>query len=67
MGIENGQHIKLHLEIDGNTVARNYTPISPVTQENTFEVVVKIYRPNTHPSFPNGGEFTPHLEKLEVG
>lgn len=31
-----------------------------------FEILVKIYRPNTHPMFPDGGKLTPKLESLQL-
>jgi predicted ferric reductase len=30
-------------------------------------MLVKIYRPNENLEYPEGGKFTPHLEKCEVG
>lgn len=30
-------------------------------------MLIKIYRPNCNPKFPQGGKLTPYLEKLEVG
>jgi|JI61114C2RNA_FD_contig_61_1149151_length_422_multi_2_in_0_out_0_1 cytochrome-b5 reductase len=32
-----------------------------------MDILIKIYRPNSHPKFPNGGKLTPFLEKLELG
>jgi len=46
---------------------RDYTPISPVTQLGTFDLLIKVYRRNVHPKFPNGGVLTQHLETLQVG
>jgi hypothetical protein len=34
--------------------------------KGTFEIPIKIYRPNENPKFPNGGELTPWLEKIPV-
>lgn len=31
-----------------------------------FHIPIKIYRPNTHPQYPDGGELTPWLEQLPV-
>ena len=36
-------------------------------QTGTVDFVIKIYRPNEHPEFPDGGKLTPHFEKLQVG
>lgn len=30
-------------------------------------MLIKIYRPNVNPKFPQGGKMTPYLEKLNVG
>ncbi len=30
-------------------------------------MLIKIYRPNSNISFPNGGKLTPYLQKLNVG
>lgn len=32
-----------------------------------MDVLIKIYRPNTHPKFPNGGKLTPFLENMKIG
>jgi len=65
----------------GLSLKRKYTPISSFNQKvkkdskipdlieflkGTFDLLVKIYRPNSHPDFPNGGRLTPYLESLKV-
>jgi hypothetical protein len=30
-------------------------------------LIIKVYPANTHPKFPNGGVFSQHLERLEIG
>ena len=45
---------------------RKYTPISPCSEKN-MELLVKIYRPNVNPNFPNGGKLTPYIESLNIG
>lgn len=35
LGIDNGQHIKLYLKVNGEEISRNYTPTSPVTQKGS--------------------------------
>jgi NAD(P)H-flavin reductase len=32
-----------------------------------IKLMIKIYRPNVNPNFPQGGKLTPYLEKLGVG
>jgi ferredoxin-NADP reductase len=29
--------------------------------------LIKIYRPNSHQKFPNGGKLTPFIENMKVG
>jgi len=41
-------------------VSRKYTAV--VDEEGYFLIPIKIYRPNVHPNFPEGGELTPWLE-----
>ena len=31
-----------------------------------MSLLIKIYRPNDHPKFPEGGKLTPWLESLEI-
>ena len=45
---------------------RAYTPTSS-DELGFFDLVVKIYRPNEHPDFPEGGKMSAFLEKMEVG
>lgn len=35
--------------------------------QDRIDILVKIYRKNVLPQFPNGGKFTPYLETLEPG
>jgi ferredoxin-NADP reductase len=46
---------------------RKYTPISPCSQKESMDLLIKIYRPDSNPNFPNGGKLTPYLETLNVG
>ena len=55
------------MELDGKQIKKPYSPISDVRQTGTVDFVLKIYRPNENPEFPNGGKLTPHFEKLQVG
>lgn len=66
-----GQHFKIVETIptwefpEGETVSRKYTPISPCNiHSEKIELLLKIYRPGSHPKFPHGGKLTPYLEKL---
>ncbi|KAL4446898.1 hypothetical protein ABPG74_014870 [Tetrahymena malaccensis] len=66
-GVPVGNHYIIHAKVNGEDVSRKYTPTSVVNQKGTFEQVIKIYRPNVHPKFPEGGQLTPYLEKLPIG
>ena len=59
-GLPAGAHYIFHANIDGKTISRKYTPISPVNKKGSAEFVIKIYR--DHPDFPEGGKFTKNLE-----
>lgn len=55
--------------IDGQNgfYKKKYTPIQSTQEKGFFDTVIKIYRPNENPMFPQGGELTPQLEKLKIG
>ena len=67
MGLPVGNHVMFHAMIDGEDVLRKYTPISDVKEQTFIDFVIKIYRKNEHPKFPEGGQMTQYLEKLELG
>lgn len=46
---------------------RKYTPTSTIGNTGYVDFVIKIYRKNVHPRFPNGGVMTQYLESLEQG
>jgi len=48
-------------------VARKYTPISEVTQRGYVDFLIKVYRANVHPKFPEGGKMSQHVETLQLG
>ena len=47
-------------------IERKYTPISAVDFKGTLSLLIKIYRPNDHPKFPEGGKLTPWMESLQL-
>jgi len=67
LGLPIGNHIVLVMKINGDLVIRKYTPISPVDQKGSFDLVVKVYFKGVHPKFPEGGKMTQHLESLKIG
>ena len=52
---------------EGDSVYRKYTPITEITNEGYVDFVIKIYRKNVHPRFPDGGLMTQYLETLNNG
>ncbi|XP_006503011.1 NADH-cytochrome b5 reductase-like isoform X3 [Mus musculus] len=44
LGLRPGQHLILRGVVDGLEIQRAYTPISPVTAEGYFDVLIKCYR-----------------------
>ncbi|XP_051027574.1 NADH-cytochrome b5 reductase-like isoform X1 [Acomys russatus] len=44
LGLHPGQHLVLRGTVDGLEIQRAYTPISPVSAEGYFEVLIKCYR-----------------------
>ena len=67
LGIAIGQHVRFKADINGEVVTRKYTPISDVLQRGTIDFVIKFYRKNEHPDFPDGGLMTQYLETLKIG
>lgn len=52
---------------EGELVQRKYTPTSTIFNNGYVDFVIKIYRKNIHPRFPDGGLMTQYLETLEPG
>jgi cytochrome-b5 reductase len=55
LGLPIGQHISLKFtDSDGKEVQRSYTPVSSNEDKGVVDFVVKVYRRDTHPRFPDG-------------
>jgi nitrate reductase (NAD(P)H) len=72
LGLPTGWHMFMRYrdESEGGSgvfVMRAYTPTSLDSDHGNFELVVKIYHANVHPSFPEGGKMSQHLGSLAVG
>ena len=52
---------------EGEEIMRKYTPTSEVNNEGFVDFVIKIYRKNIHPRFPDGGIMTQYIETLNLG
>ena len=67
MGLPVGNHVMFHAKVGGKDILRKYTPISAVKDQTYVDFVIKIYRKNVVPKFPEGGLMTQYLESLEIG
>lgn len=67
LGLPVGQHINLSATIDGELVIRSYTPVSSDDDKGFVDLVVKVYKRNVHPKFPDGGKMTQFLDALKIG
>jgi NAD(P)H-flavin reductase len=72
-GLPIGQHVIFSATIptkenpSGELIERKYTPTSTIQNNGCVDFVIKIYRKNLHPRFPDGGIMTQYLETLEQG
>lgn len=67
LGLPIGNHMIFHAKIAGEEIVRKYTPVSGVKDQTYVDFVIKIYRKNVHPKFPEGGVMTQYLEGLSNG
>lgn len=67
LGLPIGQHIHLSATVNNELVIRAYTPVSSDDDKGFVDLVVKIYKKNVHPKFPDGGKMSQHLESLKIG
>ncbi|KAF5708016.1 NADH cytb-reductase [Fusarium globosum] len=59
LGLPIGQHVTIKADMDGESVARSYTPVSNNSDLGVLELVIK--------SYPDGKLTSKYLAKLEVG
>jgi cytochrome-b5 reductase len=67
LGLPIGQHIHLSATINGELVIRSYTPVSSDDDKGYVDLVVKVYKKNVHPKFPDGGKLSQHLDSMKIG
>lgn len=73
LGLPIGGHVIFSATIptptkpQGELVCRKYTPTSMIHCSGYVDFVIKIYRKNVAPRFPDGGIMTQYLESLEPG
>jgi len=68
LGLPVGCHICFrYKDSDGRPVQRSYTPTSGDELLGSVVFVIKVYKANEHPKFPDGGKMSQHVDKLKVG
>lgn len=66
-GLPVGKHVFLYASVAGETVMRAYTPTTADEVRGHFDLVVKVYKANEHPRFPDGGKMSQWLAALVPG
>jgi len=67
LGLPIGQHIHLIANINEEMVIRAYTPVSSDDHYGYVDLVIKVYKRNVHPKFPNGGKMSQYVDELKIG
>jgi len=68
LGLPVGKHLSLISENeDGEQVSRSYTPVSTNSNVGYVDFVIKIYKKNEHPDFPEGGFMSQKVDELSIG
>jgi len=64
LGLPIGKHVIFSANIktkekpEGELIQRKYTPTSEIGNQGFVDFVIKIYRKDVHPRFPDGGIMT---------
>lgn len=68
LGLPIGQHISLRFrDSNGKNHQRSYTPVTGDETLGKVSFVIKVYKANVHPKFPDGGKMSQHLDSLNIG
>lgn len=67
LGLPVGQHIHLIATINEELVIRAYTPVSSDDNVGYVDLVIKVYKRNMHPKFPDGGKMSQYVDSLKIG
>ncbi|KAK9823153.1 hypothetical protein WJX72_000662 [[Myrmecia] bisecta] len=67
LGLPIGQHMFFYARDKGELIMRAYTPTSSDANLGYFDLVVKVYFADQHPSFPLGGRMSLYLERMQLG
>ncbi|VDQ10422.1 unnamed protein product [Trichobilharzia regenti] len=61
-----GNHVYFSAKVNGNLVVRPYTPISLDTQKGYADFVIKVYKANVNPRYPNGGVMSQYVANVPI-
>ena len=76
LGLPIGKHVTLSAQIRNplnpseppKHISRQYTPISSdYNTQGHFDLLIKVYRKNEHPNFPEGGWMSQYLDSMSIG
>ena len=68
LGLPVGKHLSLIAENEnGEQVSRSYTPVSTDNNVGYVDFVIKVYKSNEHPDFPDGGFMSQKVDQLKIG
>ncbi|KAK9836934.1 hypothetical protein WJX81_000653 [Elliptochloris bilobata] len=67
LGLPVGQHMFFSAKDKGEAIMRAYTPTSSDEDLGYFDLVIKVYFANEHPSFPLGGRMSQYMERMALG
>ena len=68
LGLPVGKHLSLiGLDNEGEQVSRSYTPVSTDNNKGYVDFVIKTYKKNQHPDFPDGGFMSQKIDALNIG
>jgi len=67
LGLPTGMHMTLKAKVNGKPVMRAYTPMTDDSTKGHVDLLVKVYFKGVHPSFPDGGKMSQHLDSMKIG
>ena len=68
LGLPVGQHLSLiSVDNEGEEKSRSYTPVSTDANKGYVDFVIKVYKKNQHPDFPDGGFMSQKIDELNIG
>ena len=68
LGLPVGKHLSLiGLDNEGEQVSRSYTPVSTDSNKGYVDFVIKTYKKDQHPDFPDGGFMSQKVDALNIG